>query len=478
MLSRKKSRHEASKPSEVQGRYLKREAAPFLRNLMPSFIRHGPTIPRRAEAGAAPSGYGAQDGAGNAVVSSSAGGGGGAGVSRNTSFLRGGQATESGWREHRRTPPHGAYSYGAAAVAPREYDYVAADQQGENGSDGAHYLYPADPYYADEGPQKQPAPQTHRRVPPDPYQDDYRGGGAGAYSEAYQPAEQYGASAGAVGPPGDPYGVQARWGPGAAQRRPQQGQPRSVVSAQSVRSLASASASQQQQQQQLPPPGSAGPPGPDDLPLPPGWTVDWTIRGRRYYIDHNTNTTHWSHPLEREGLPPGWERVESPEFGLYYVDHVNRKAQYRHPCAPSILRYDQPPPMRALPPMLYNAQPPVRSQPVLVPANPYHSAEIPEWLLVYAHAPHEYDHKLKWELFQVSELDTYQSMLMLLYMKELEQVVRSYEDYRRALLSEMEARQHQQQQHHHQRHQQQQLHWYGGRAHAPSSYQQGYGTKV
>lgn len=54
----------------------------------------------------------------------------------------------------------------------------------------------------------------------------------------------------------------------------------------------------------------------------------------RYYIDHNTNTTHWSHPLEREGLPPGWERVESPEFGLYYVDHVNRKAQYRHPCAP------------------------------------------------------------------------------------------------------------------------------------------------
>lgn len=75
----------------------------------------------------------------------------------------------------------------------------------------------------------------------------------------------------------------------------------------------------------------------EDLPLPPGWSVDWTIRGRKYYIDHNTNTTHWSHPLEREGLPPGWERVESAEFGVYYVDHINKRAQYKHPCAP---RYD------------------------------------------------------------------------------------------------------------------------------------------
>lgn len=74
--------------------------------------------------------------------------------------------------------------------------------------------------------------------------------------------------------------------------------------------------------------------GAEDLPLPAGWSVDWTIRGRRYYIDHNTNTTHWSHPLEREGLPPGWEKVESAEFGVYYVDHVNKRAQYRHPCAP------------------------------------------------------------------------------------------------------------------------------------------------
>lgn len=56
-----------------------------------------------------------------------------------------------------------------------------------------------------------------------------------------------------------------------------------------------------------------------ELPLPPGWSVDFTLRGRKYYIDHNTKTTHWSHPLEKEGLPTGWERIESPEYGIYYV---------------------------------------------------------------------------------------------------------------------------------------------------------------
>lgn len=60
----------------------------------------------------------------------------------------------------------------------------------------------------------------------------------------------------------------------------------------------------------------------EELPLPPGWSVDYTMRGRKYYIDHNTKTTHWSHPLEKEGLPTGWERIESPEYGVYYVKWV------------------------------------------------------------------------------------------------------------------------------------------------------------
>lgn len=51
----------------------------------------------------------------------------------------------------------------------------------------------------------------------------------------------------------------------------------------------------------------------DELPLPPGWSVDYTLRNqRKYYIDHNTQTTHWSHPLER---------VENQQ-GLYYYKWV------------------------------------------------------------------------------------------------------------------------------------------------------------
>lgn len=56
-----------------------------------------------------------------------------------------------------------------------------------------------------------------------------------------------------------------------------------------------------------------------EMPLPPGWSIDWTLRGRKYYIDHNTQTTHWNHPLEKESLPTGWEKVESVEHGVYYV---------------------------------------------------------------------------------------------------------------------------------------------------------------
>lgn len=67
-----------------------------------------------------------------------------------------------------------------------------------------------------------------------------------------------------------------------------------------------------------------------ELPLPHGWSVDFTLRGRKYYIDHNTKTTHWSHPLEKEGLPTGWERIESQEYGVYYVNHITRAAQVRY----------------------------------------------------------------------------------------------------------------------------------------------------
>lgn len=178
------------------------------------------------------------------------------------------------------------------------------------------------------------------------------------------------------------------------------------------------------------------------LPLPPGWSIDSTLRGKKYYIDHNTKTTHWSHPLEKEGLPAGWERVESLEHGIYFVNHITRQAQYEHPCAQQYLPH--------LPEVLYSEQSlrllpapnhtEFRQSASLMPASPYLHKEIPYWLKVYAQAPHEHDHKLKFELFRLQELDCYQAMLNRLFKHEMREIVMSYEMYRIALSLELEKR--------------------------------------
>ncbi|XP_071833682.1 protein salvador homolog 1-like [Apostichopus japonicus] len=192
-----------------------------------------------------------------------------------------------------------------------------------------------------------------------------------------------------------------------------------------------------------------GLPSPQELPLPVGWTLDWTLRGRKYYIDHNTKTTHWSHPFEKEGLPPGWEKIESKEHGTYYVDHISKTAQYGHPNLPREPKYDPAPPV---PHGLSAAQQDVnlpipeesrmtqQQQLTRVAANPYLHREIPNWLEVYYSAAPEHDHKLKWELFKLHELDAYQAMLTRLYKQDLEKVVMRYEIYRLSLYREMDQR--------------------------------------
>ncbi|XP_069806628.1 protein salvador homolog 1 [Dendropsophus ebraccatus] len=378
MLSRKKTKKEVSKPSEVQGKYVKKETSPLLRNLMPSFIRHGPTIPRRTDIlppEPAPSQYSPT---GDGMVS------------RNQSFLRTPvQRTphEVMRRESNRLSAPSYLVRGLGDV-PREYGSSSQSFLTENSSvlengDG-NSRYFSDHHY-DGQRRKQLGDRAH---------EEYR-----YYEHGGDHVQRM-----LHGQGRHPAGI-------------------GRIAATSLGNLTNHSS--------------------EDMPLPAGWSVDWTIRGRKYYIDHNTNTTHWSHPLEREGLPPGWERVESAEFGVYYVDHINKRAQYKHPCAPSVPRYDQPPPLP--PPVTYQPQQVERSQQLLVPANPYHTAEIPDWLQVYARAPVKYDHILKWELFQLADLDTYQGMLKLLFMKELERIVKLYEAYRQALITEVETRKQRQQ---------------------------------
>ncbi|CAL1529664.1 unnamed protein product [Lymnaea stagnalis] len=176
----------------------------------------------------------------------------------------------------------------------------------------------------------------------------------------------------------------------------------------------------------------------EELPLPPGWSVDWTVRGRKYYIDHNTQATHWSHPLEKESLPTDWERIESKERGVYYYNHITRTAQYHHPCSPAqgmLLSYGVGIIPDRIPPHLE-----FRQNKQLVPANPYLNTEIPEWLIVFSKAPHEHDHKLKWELFTLKQLENFAALLIRLYKQDLEHIVMSYERYRNALNRELDRR--------------------------------------
>ncbi|KAJ8673184.1 hypothetical protein QAD02_004446 [Eretmocerus hayati] len=170
----------------------------------------------------------------------------------------------------------------------------------------------------------------------------------------------------------------------------------------------------------------------EELPLPLGWSVYFTLRGRKYYVDHNTRTTHWSHPLEKEGLPTGWERIDSQEYGVYYVNHITREAQYQHPCYPSEMQA-----VRVVPPPQHTE---FHSHSVLVPANPYINEEIPHWLYVYSRASVDLDRKLRWELFRLPELDCFNAMLIRLFTQEVREIVMRYEKYRNALRYEIERR--------------------------------------
>ncbi|CAG9565481.1 unnamed protein product [Danaus chrysippus] len=156
-----------------------------------------------------------------------------------------------------------------------------------------------------------------------------------------------------------------------------------------------------------------------ELPLPPGWSADRTLRGRRYYMDHNTQTTHWTHPLE--SVPRPWHRVSTPHHGVYYFKlivlihdtikyEITHQTTYVHPC------------------LVGGCYLVSSLVPALVP--PYLLEEIPHWLIVYSKADQELDHKLRWNMFRLSELDCYSDMLTRLYKQELQLIVMKYEQYR------------------------------------------------
>ena len=64
-----------------------------------------------------------------------------------------------------------------------------------------------------------------------------------------------------------------------------------------------------------------------------------------------------------------------------------------------------------------------QQQHVLVPPNPVLQEEIPRWLDVYSRADPATDHKLKWDMFLVEQLECFEAMLNRLFRDELEELV-------------------------------------------------------
>lgn len=191
-----------------------------------------------------------------------------------------------------------------------------------------------------------------------------------------------------------------------------------------------------QQQHQQPAQESSSSTTEEELPLPPGWSVDYTLRGRKYYIDHNTKTTHWSHPLEREGLPTGWERHESAQHGTFYYNCITGQAQDSHPYLTSCFLHHATP--VDIPRPLIATHTHYTPHSALVPANPYLLEAVPEWLEFYAKSTPENDHKLKWDMFQLQQLESIAGMLTKLFRQECHMIVVKYETLRIAIRSIME----------------------------------------
>src|SRR6266545_6861379 len=85
-------------------------------------------------------------------------------------------------------------------------------------------------------------------------------------------------------------------------------------------------------------------------PLPAGWEeqLEYASDGRKYYVDHNTQTTTWVDPrivglnggtsqsqstsqLRVSPLPDGWEMRLTSNARVYFVDHNTKTTTWDNP---------------------------------------------------------------------------------------------------------------------------------------------------
>ena len=128
--------------------------------------------------------------------------------------------------------------------------------------------------------------------------------------------------------------------------------------------------------------------------------------------------------------------------------HITRAAQYNHPCLTSCYLYTTAEPVKPIIPGPTHTK--FSPHSALVPANPYLLEEIPSWLIIYVNgkkihffislnchktlgkitADPATDHKLKWDMFKLSDLECFDSMMFRMFKQEMEALITRHETYR------------------------------------------------
>ncbi|CEF69094.1 Protein salvador homolog 1 [Strongyloides ratti] len=171
----------------------------------------------------------------------------------------------------------------------------------------------------------------------------------------------------------------------------------------------------------------------EELTLPANWSVEMTDEGLLYYVDHNNRVTHWVHPFARENLPYGWQKIFHPEHGVLYYNEYENITQIEHPgIAQDIDAIYESPSVQAI-----VQQPSAEKDEFIEEVSIINEEEVPQWLKLYATADTESDHLLNWNLFKLSQLDSFDGMLFKLFKQEILNVAQRYEKLRREINIEL-----------------------------------------
>lgn len=109
------------------------------------------------------------------------------------------------------------------------------------------------------------------------------------------------------------------------------------------------------------------------------------------------------------------------------LSNMTREARVNHPYLNTFTYIPPALPTQPLQLMNHDYFPQHAHHSALVPANPLLNVEVPKWLRVYMSSSTEKDHIIKWNMFQVHQLECYDNMINKLVKEELQKIYVKYE---------------------------------------------------